>query len=272
MGFTTRKKRRGRLLLILRAAYKGVPAAASYARAARYRTLETLRRPAAVKAAAVREGVTAMEQNKDGKDKQKKALLLKILIPVLIVIAIVGIYVIKNNEKKAGSNGQTADNIEQMETANPQPDQNSDQTQTVQPTAGTDEAGFALDATEDFDLEGILSYGLPVIIDFGSDSCIPCKEMAPILEELNEELRGTVMVKFVDVWKNGDAAAQIPLRVIPTQFFFDKDGNPYVPSDENSDFIMYGNEDTGEHLFTAHEGPMEKEEILAVFEEMGVQW
>lgn len=214
-----------------------------------------------------------MEQNKpDGNDKKKKALLLKILIPVLIVIAIVGIYVIKNNEQKSGSNGQTVENTEQTETSQ-QPDQNIGQAETDNPqiASNVDEAAFGLDATDDFDLEKILSLGLPVIIDFGSDSCIPCKQMAPTLEELNEELQGKVIVKFVDVWKNADAAAEIPLRVIPTQFFFDKDGNPYVSSDENSAFIMYEHKDTGEHLFTAHEGPMEKEDILAVFEEMGVQ-
>lgn len=214
-----------------------------------------------------------MEQNKDDSDKKKKALLLKILIPVLIVIAIVGIYVIKNNEQKAGSNGQTAENTEQTQTSQ-QPGQNSVPTATEsQPTVSTvDEAAFELDATEDFNLEEILSYGLPVIIDFGSDSCIPCKEMAPVLEELNEELRGKVIVKFVDVWVNTDASAQIQLRVIPTQFFFDKNGKPYVPSDENSAFIMYEHKDTGEHIFTAHEGPMGKEEIMAVLAEMGEQW
>jgi len=210
-----------------------------------------------VKAAAARKGVTAVETNKSGNEKKKKVLLLKILIPVLIVIAIVGIYIIKNNEQKADSNELV---------------ENSEQTQPSQPTVAVDETAFELDATEDFDLEEILSHGLPVIIDFGSDSCIPCKEMAPTLEELNEELREKAIVKFVDVWENADAAAEIPLRVIPTQFFFDKDGKPYVPSDENSAFIMYEHKETGEHLFTAHEGAMGKEDILAVFEEMGVQW
>lgn len=274
MESITRTKRRDRLWFIQKAAYKGVPAVAVFVRAARSRTLATRLRPSAAKAAAVREGAVVMEQNKDRSDKKKKALLLKILIPVLIVIAIVGIYVIKNNEQKAGSNGQTAENTEQTETTSHQPDQSSEQTAAdSQPTISTvDEAAFELDATEDFDLEEILSYGLPVIIDFGSDSCIPCKQMAPVLKELNEELRGNAIVKFVDVWKNADAAKGVPIRIIPTQFFFDKDGNPYVPSDaESSAFVMYGTEDSSVHLFTAHEGKMGKEEILAVLEEMGVE-
>jgi thioredoxin 1 len=278
MESTIRKNHRDRLWFFPKAAFRGVPAAAVFAQIVQLCTLATRRRPLVVMAVAVREGVTAME------DKKKKSLLLKILIPVLIVIAIAGIYVIKNNEQKAGSNGQIAENAEQAQTG--QPAQNNEQTQTdaqqtslnseleetETPTVDVDETAFELDATDDFDLEEILSHGLPVIIDLGSDSCIPCKEMAPVLEELNEELRGKAIVKFVDVWKNADAAAQIPLRVIPTQFFFDKDGNPYVPSDDNNAFIMYEHKDTGEHLFTAHEGPMEKEDILGVFAEMGVQW
>ena len=172
------------------------------------------------------------------KEKKRKALLLKILVPVLIAIAIVGVYIIKNNS-------QTTNDIDQV--------------------------AFALDATEDFDLDEILSYGLPVIIDFGSDSCIPCKEMVPALKKLNEDLKGKAIVKFVDVWKNADAAAAIPLRVIPTQFFFDKDGKPYVPDNKDSAFIMYLNQETGEHVFTAHEGGMKKDDILAVLKELGVQ-
>jgi thioredoxin 1 len=48
----------------------------------------------------------------------------------------------------------------------------------------------------------IKSYGVPFVIDFGSDSCIPCKEMAPVLETLHEEFQGKAIVHFVDVWKN----------------------------------------------------------------------
>ena len=69
------------------------------------------------------------------------------------------------------------------------------------------------------------------MIDFGADSCIPCKEMAPVLKELNEELRGKVIIKFVDVWKYQSLAEGYPISVIPTQVFFDKDGKPYTPKD-----------------------------------------
>jgi len=44
--------------------------------------------------------------------------------------------------------------------------------------------------------------GLPTLIDLGADKCIPCKMMAPILEELKGQYKGKLDVLFVDVWKN----------------------------------------------------------------------
>lgn len=55
--------------------------------------------------------------------------------------------------------------------------------------------------------------------------------MAPVLQKLNKEMQGKAIVKFVDVWKNENAAADFPVDLIPTQFYFDKDGNPFVPRD-----------------------------------------
>lgn len=136
-------------------------------------------------------------------------------------------------------------------------------------------AEFDLDATDDFSLSAILGNNLPVIIDFGADSCIPCKEMAPILKDLNQELRGKAVVKFVDVWKNPAAGREVPLEVIPTQFFFNADGTPYIPADVEAaaakGFILYTDRTSGAHVFTAHQGGLDKETILAVLKEMGMQ-
>lgn len=73
------------------------------------------------------------------------------------------------------------------------------------------------------------------------------------------------------MWKNQAAAGNLPLKVIPTQFFFDKNGKPYVPKDNESGFTMYSDKATGEHIFTVHEGGMDKQSILKVLKEMGVE-
>ena len=43
-------------------------------------------------------------------------------------------------------------------------------------------------------------------MDFGADGCMPCKMMEPTLHELNSELRGNAIIKFIDVWQYPEAA------------------------------------------------------------------
>ena len=65
---------------------------------------------------------------------------------------------------------------------------------------------------------------LPRLVDLGADKCIPCKMMAPILEELKKEYAGRMNVEFIDVWENPDAGKHYGIEVIPTQIFYDADG------------------------------------------------
>ena len=65
---------------------------------------------------------------------------------------------------------------------------------------------------------------LPKLLDLGANKCIPCKAMAPILEELKKEYAGKLEVEFIDVWKNPDAGKPYGIQMIPTQIFFDAGG------------------------------------------------
>jgi thioredoxin 1 len=67
--------------------------------------------------------------------------------------------------------------------------------------------------------------GIPVLLDLGADKCVPCKMMAPILEEMSVTFVGQLDVRFIDVWKDGSAAREHGVGVIPTQIFFDEQGN-----------------------------------------------
>jgi len=73
--------------------------------------------------------------------------------------------------------------------------------------------------------------GIPVkdtvtVVDLGAKTCIPCKMMAPILEELQTEYRGKAAVIFIDVKEkeNEGKAQAFKLMGIPTQIFFDRNG------------------------------------------------
>jgi thioredoxin 1 len=69
-----------------------------------------------------------------------------------------------------------------------------------------------------------LASGKPTLLDLGARTCIPCKEMAPILEELSATYRGKANVLFVDVRDNPDAAKRFRVQMIPTQIVFDARG------------------------------------------------
>ena len=66
--------------------------------------------------------------------------------------------------------------------------------------------------------------GKVTMIDLGAGECIPCKMMAPIIEELKKEYAGRADIIFIDVWKNPAQAKKYGIRAIPTQIFFDQDG------------------------------------------------
>jgi len=181
---------------------------------------------------------------KDVNISSKRNLILKITIPVVLVLIITGIWILKNSQNNDSDNSS-------VDKGN---------------------ADFALNVTEKLDLEKLKSYNVPILIEFGSDSCIPCKQMAPIIEALNEELQGKAIVKFVDVWKNQSFADGYPISVIPTQIFIDANGKPYNPADPDTlQMKLYSDKTTNEHIFTAHEGTLTKEQLLAVLKEMGMK-
>jgi len=90
---------------------------------------------------------------------------------------------------------------------------------------------------------------LPRLVDLGKDQCIPCKMMAPILEEVAEEYRGRVIVEVIDVGDKPEAVKQYGMRVMPTQILFDAGGKEVW----------------------RHEGFLPKETIIEKLSEMGVE-
>lgn len=184
----------------------------------------------------------------------KKSLFIKIVVPALIVVAIAIMWLVKNQSEAAESNPSEQNTVELPENLQ--------------------DADFSLNVSEAVDFEALAEYSLPVIVDYGSDSCIPCQQMAPVLETMNEEMIGKAFIKFVDVWKYTDAASNVPVQVIPTQVLVNADGTPFVPSDELAqtiEFILYSSRETGEHVFTVHQGGMTEEQMRLILAEMGVE-
>ena len=60
-----------------------------------------------------------------------------------------------------------------------------------------------------------------VLVDFWAPWCAPCKMMAPILNELAEELDGQVKIAKLNVDQNQAIAAKYQVRNIPTTIIFE---------------------------------------------------
>lgn len=90
--------------------------------------------------------------------------------------------------------------------------------------------------------------GLVTMVDLGADKCIPCKMMAPIIEELQKEYAGRASIVFIDVWEHREQVDRFGIRAIPTQIFYDKAGKEV----------------------SRHIGFMDKKSIVATFEKLGV--
>ena len=90
--------------------------------------------------------------------------------------------------------------------------------------------------------------GMVTMIALGAKSCVPCKLMAPILEELEQEYRGRAAIVFIDLTLHADQAARYRVRAIPTQVFYDAKGVERF----------------------RHEGFMDKETIVRALQTLGV--
>lgn len=90
---------------------------------------------------------------------------------------------------------------------------------------------------------------VPRLVDLGRGTCIPCKMMAPILDELKREYQGRAVVEAIDLREDPEAAREYGIHLIPTQIFYDADG---------------------EEVWR-HEGFLAKDAIVAKLKELGVE-
>lgn len=79
-----------------------------------------------------------------------------------------------------------------------------------------------IELTADSFKSEVLEADKPVLVDFWAEWCVPCRMLAPIIEELAEELEGKAVVCKANVDEVPDAAEQFGIQSIPTLMVFHK--------------------------------------------------
>ncbi len=64
---------------------------------------------------------------------------------------------------------------------------------------------------------------IPVLFDFKAKWCGPCKQLTPVLEEIEKEYTGKIKIVQIDIDENKSLADELKIRSIPFMIFY-KDG------------------------------------------------
>jgi thioredoxin 1 len=104
------------------------------------------------------------------------------------------------------------------------------------------------ESNTDEELKQALVGGKPILVDFGANSCVPCRQMRPVLKEIATEYSEKARVLVIDVYKYQNLARDHKVMLIPTLIFFDT---------------------KGKEVFR-HVGAWAKEEIVAKLKEIGM--
>lgn len=68
--------------------------------------------------------------------------------------------------------------------------------------------------------EKVINSPIPVVVDFWAEWCVPCKMVAPILQEIAEDYEGKIQVVKVNVDEESELASKYNIISIPTVMVF----------------------------------------------------
>ncbi len=174
---------------------------------------------------------------------------IKKIISTILIIVVVGILFGIYTYKKTNNNSTETNRLASES-------QNSSDGSSSNKDGET--SGKPIEIDQPIDYEGIFEEGKPLILVFGSEDCVACRQLKPILQKLSDKHDGEI---YYDNYK---------FQYIPSLIFFKNDGTPYIPSKEYIDEYNFeiAKDDSGNAKYTLHQGALPQEILENIIQEL----
>lgn len=180
------------------------------------------------------------------------------IILILVVVGILfGIYTYKNKSNQSTENNRIVSEAQDGSKSNSSSNDGGN-------------SNNSIETDEPIDYDGIVKEGKSLILIFGSEDCIACRQLKPVMEKLSDKYEGKIYIKYVDIVKHPDFYDNYKFQYIPSLIFFKNDGTPYIPSKEYIDEYNFeiAKDDSGNAKYTLHQGALPKEILENIIQEL----